>query len=289
MSEYGSPFSSVLKSKRYAAPIIHTLLAIGAVAFVFPLMWMLSNSLLPIDQVMTIPPHWVPRDPQWHNYKDAVRYIPFFLYLRNTLTICVLGVLGMVFSSALVAYSFARLEWPGRDFLFAILLGTMMIPFPVVMVPLYTVFKHLGWIGTLKPLWLPAFFGNAFNIFLLRQFFLRIPRNLAEAMALEGASEFTIFRRVYLPLAKPALAVVALFHFNWAWNDFMGPLLYLTDKNSFTLSLGLQQFQSQHGGTQWHLLMATSVLTVAPMVVLFVVTQKTFLQGITFMKNVDGH
>jgi multiple sugar transport system permease protein len=289
VSEYGSPFSSVLKSKRYAAPIIHTLLAVGAVAFVFPLLWMLSNSLLPIDQVMSIPPHWVPTDPQWHNYKDAVHYIPFFLYLRNTLTICVLGVIGMVFSSALVAYSFARLEWPGRDFLFAIMLGTMMIPFPVVMVPLYTVFKHLGWIGTLKPLWLPAFFGNAFNIFLLRQFFLRIPRNLAEAMALEGASEFTIFRRVYLPLAKPALAVVALFHFNWAWNDFMGPLLYLTDKNSFTLSLGLQQFQSQHGGTQWHLLMATSVLTVTPMVVLFVVTQKTFLQGITFMKNVDGH
>ncbi len=289
MAEYGSPFSTLIRTKWWAAPAIHIILSAASVTFIFPMLWMLTNSLQPIDQVMSMPPKWIPSNPQWRNYADTVNYIPFARYAFNTLFICVLGVIGMVASSALVAFSFTRLEWPGRDFLFGVMLATMMVPFPVVMVPLYSVFRALGWIGTLKPLWIPAFFAGAFNIFLLRQFFLRIPRNLGEAMSLEGASEWTIFRTIYLPLAKPALAVVALFHFNWAWNDFMGPLLYLTDKNTFTLSLGLQQFQSQHGGTQWHLLMAASVLTVAPMILLFVVTQKTFLSGISLMKNVDAH
>jgi multiple sugar transport system permease protein len=267
--------------------MIHVLLIAGSVLFTFPMFWMVLNSLLPIDQVMSLPPRWFTADPRWSNYAEAVQAIPFLRYVWNTGVVCVLGVFGMVLASALTAYAFARREWPGRDLLFNVMLGTMMVPFTVVMVPLFGVYRELGWIGSLKPLWLPAFFGNAFNIFLLRQFFLRIPRNLPEAMSLDGASEFTIFRKLYLPLSKPALAVVALFHFNWAWNDFMGPLLYLSDKNTFTLSLGLQQFQSQHGGTQWHLLMAAAVLSVAPMVLLFVFTQKTFLQGVTVMKDVD--
>ncbi len=251
------------------------------------MLWMLSTSLKPIEQTMIFPPEWLPKPIRWSNYIDAVNYIPFFTYTVNTLIVCVLGVIGAVLSNALVAYSFARLQWPGRDVLFGFTLATMMIPFPVVMVPLYSVFRELGWIGTLLPLWVPMFFANAFFIFLLRQFFLRVPKDLAEAAQIEGASEFRIFWTIYLPLAKPALAVVALFTFINSWNDFLGPLLYLTDQKTFTLSLGLQFYQSQHGGTQWHLLMAASTLVVLPMVLLFFFTQRVFLRGLTFLKTVD--
>lgn len=165
--------------------------------------------------------------------------------------------------------------------LFWLTVATMMIPFPVLMVPLYSVFRALGWIGTLLPLWVPAFFGSAFNIFLLRQFFLTIPTELSDAARIDGCSEFGIYWRIVLPLAKPALAVVALFHFLYAWNDFLGPLIYLTRSETYTMSLGLQQYQSQHGGSEWHLLMAASVLLVLPIVVLFFLTQRTFIQGIS--------
>jgi len=282
-----SPLGSMLRHRRWTTVAVHAILVVSSLILLFPLLWMVLTSLKPIDQTMAFPPTLVPRPFQWRNYLDAVTIIPFLRYTLNTLLVCTLGVIGAVLSNALVAYAFARLTWPGRDLLFGLTLATMMVPFPVLMVPLYSVFRELGWIGTLKPLWVPAFFGSAFNIFLLRQFFLRVPRDISEAATLDGAGEFTIFWRIYLPLAKPALAVVALFHFIWAWNDFLGPLLYLTEQDTFTLSLGLQFYQSQHGGTQWHLLMAASTLAVLPMVILFFFTQKTFLRGITFMKNVD--
>jgi multiple sugar transport system permease protein len=282
-----SPLGSFMRQKRWAPSAVHAILIVSSILLLFPMAWMVLTSLKPIDQTMAFPPTLIPRPFQWRNYLDAVTTIPFLRYTMNTVIVCSLGVVGAVLSNALVAYSFARLTWPGRDLLFGLTLATMMVPFPVLMVPLYSVFRELGWIGTLRPLWVPAFFGSAFNIFLLRQFFLRVPKDIAEAATLDGAGEFTIFWRFYLPLAKPALAVVALFHFIWAWNDFLGPLLYLTEQDTFTLSLGLQFYQSQHGGTQWHLLMAASTLTVLPMVILFFLTQKTFLRGITFMKNVD--
>lgn len=232
----------------------------------------------------------------WENFAIAVRkmgqtriWLPYFgertipvfwVYLRNTLIVCILGVVGTVSSSSLVAYSLAKITWRGRGVLFALTLATMMVPFPVLMVPLYSVFKSFGWIGTLLPLWVPAFFGGGFNIFLLRQFFLTIPRDLSEAARIDGCSEFGIFWRIILPLSKPALAVVALFHFLYAWNDFMGPLLYLTRQETFTLSLGLQHYQSQHGGTDWTSLMAASTLVCLPIIVLFFFTQKTFIKGI---------
>lgn len=281
------PFSGAIFRSRWATPVIHCLLVAGSLIFVFPMLWMLSTSLKPIEQTMIFPPKWFPEPFQWKNYIDAVNYIPFFTYTVNTLIVCVLGVIGAVMSNALVAYSFARLQWPGRDVLFGFTLATMMIPFPVVMVPLYSVFRELGWIGTLLPLWVPQFFANAFFIFLLRQFFLRVPKDLAEAAQMEGASELRIFWTIYLPLAKPALAVVALFTFINSWNDFLGPLLYLTEQSTFTLSLGLQFYQSQHGGTQWHLLMAASTLVTLPMVLLFFFTQRAFLRGLTFLKSVD--
>lgn len=204
----------------------------------------------------------------------------FLTFLLNTLLVCSLGVLGAVFSNAVIAYGFARLKWRGRDAFFALTLATMMVPFPVLMVPLYGVFKDLGWVGTLLPLWAPAWFGSAFNIFLMRQFFRTIPEELSEAARIDGASEWRIFWQIVLPLSRPVLAVVALFHFLHAWNDFLGPLLYLTRTPTFTLALALQNFQSQQGGVQWHHLMAASMVTVLPVIVLFFFAQKTFIRGI---------
>jgi multiple sugar transport system permease protein len=277
-----------------ATLVIQAVLFLGSVIFLFPLVWMISTSLKPIAETMLTPPTFLPHGTwnfvrwDWKNYSDAVQYqreqlgfIPFLQYARNTLYIEVLAVAGTVVSNALIAYGFARIRWPGRGVAFALTLATMMIPFPVLMVPVYVVFKTLGWVGSFKPLWVPAWFGSAFNIFLLRQFFLTIPFELSDAARVDGCSEFRIFRRVILPLAKPALAVVALFHFMYVWNDFLGPLIYLTDQKQYTLAYGLQFYQSQHGGTQWNMLMAAATIVVAPVIVLFFFTQRTFIQGIT--------
>lgn len=267
--------------------LIHAVLIIGSLVFLFPLMWMIGTSLKPIEETMRVPPQWIPSHFLFSNYVRAVMYghqtlgyIPFLEYAKNTLLLAVLGVAGTVAANAVVAYGFARFRFPGRNLLFGVTLATMMIPFPVLMVPLFGLFRNLGWIGTFKPLWIPAWLGSAFNIFLLRQFFLTIPRDLTDAAIVDGCSEFSAFRHIILPLSKPALAVVALFHFLYAWNDFLGPLIYLTDQKMFTLSLGLQFYQSQHGGTEWNLLMAAATIVVLPIIVLFFFTQRTFIQGI---------
>jgi multiple sugar transport system permease protein len=265
----------------------HLALVVLSLIFVMPFLWMLTTSVKPIQETMTSPPKWIPSQFLWHNYPDAITYgskqlgyIPFLVYARNTLIITILSVIGAVFSNAVVAYSFARLKWPGRDLFFGVTLATMMIPFPVLMVPTFTLFKTLGWVGSFKPLWVPAFFASAFSIFLLRQFFKTIPNELSEAAKIDGASEIQIFTDVIVPLAKPALAVVALFTFMGTWNDFLGPLIYLVDQHTFTLSLGLQAYQTQHGGTPWNLLMAASVLVILPIIVVFFFAQKLFIQGI---------
>jgi len=219
-------------------------------------------------------------DPGEPGSTAAMNHVSFWVFLGNSFTVCVLGVIGTVFSNSIVAYGFARLRWRGRDVLFAVTLATMMVPFPALMVPLYGVFRALHMVGTLQPLWLPTFFGSAFNIFLMRQFFLTIPEELSEAARIDGCSEWRIFLRIILPLSKPVLAVAALFHFLYAWNDFLGPLLYLSRKRTFTLSLALQSYQSQTGGVQWHYLMAASTVTILPIIVLFLFTQRFFVQGI---------
>jgi multiple sugar transport system permease protein len=223
---------------------------------------------------------------RWENFPRALGRlggtdrVSFWRFLNNTLIVCVLGVIGTVFSNAVVAYGFARLRWKGRDTFFALTLATMMVPFPVLMVPLYGVFRSLGLIGSLVPLWLPAFFGSAFNIFLMRQFFRSIPEELSEAARIDGCSEWRIFWRIILPLSKPVLITAGVFHFLYAWNDFLGPLLYLTRTEDYTLAIALQSFQSQAGGVQWHYLMAASAVIVLPVIVLFFFAQKTFVQGI---------
>jgi multiple sugar transport system permease protein len=219
--------------------------------------------------------------PRWRNFVGAMRAMQnFWRYFGNTVLLCVLNVVGTVFSSALAAYGFSRIQWRHRDRVFAVLLATMMIPYPVVMVPLYSLFRALGWVGTLQPLWVGAFFANAFNVFLLRQFFRTIPQELSEAARIDGCSEFRIFWQIILPLCRPALAVVALFTFLGTWNDFLGPLIYLTDERDFTLALALQSFQARSGLTDWHYLMAASTLVILPVIVLFLVAQRTFVEGI---------
>ena len=213
-------------------------------------------------------------------HSQELGYIPLLVYARNTIVVTILCVIGAVTSNALVAYSFARLKWPGRDLFFGLTLATMMIPFPVLMVPTFSLFRWLGWIGTFRPLWVPAVFGSAFSIFLLRQFFKTIPMELSEAAKIDGASEIRTFFSVIVPLARPALTVVAIFTFMGTWNDFLGPLIYLVDQKTFTLSLGLQAYQTQHGGTPWNLLMAATLLVILPLVIVFFFAQKVFIQGI---------
>lgn len=208
--------------------------------------------------------------------------IPFARIVGSTLLVCVLGAVGAVLSNAFIAYGFARVEWRGRGLLFALTLATMMIPFPVLMVPLYGVFASLGWTGSLRPLWVPAFFGSAFHIFLMRQFFRTIPRELSEAAVIDGCSEWQIFWRIILPLSKPVLAVVALFHVLWAWNDFLGPLLYLArgdNAETATFALALERYRSELGAS-WPHLMAASAVFILPVLALFFLMQKTFLRGI---------
>ncbi len=267
--------------------LLHLVLGSIALAFIMPLVWMVSTSAKPESQaasgriaLLPDPPSLLPAtaaDNYSRVWNDST--VQFPLYLRNTLIVASLSVVGMTFSSALVAYGLARIQWRGRGAVFVSVMATMMIPFPVLMAPLYLVFRELGWIGSLKPLWVPAWFGGAFNIFMLRQFFRGIPREIDEAARIDGCSHWGIFWRMILPLSRPALAVVALFHFIYVWNDFLGPLIFLTHRDQYTLALGLQLYQSQSGQTPWNLLMAASTLVVAPLLVLFVLTQRTFVQG----------
>lgn len=265
---------------RYEVLVVHAVLISLGALFVLPLLWMVSTAFKPDTQLFVYPPQWIPRPPMWSNFGHATAYIPFARYAVNTVYVSGMVVVGTLFSSLLPAYSFSRIRWVGRNVLFGVIIATMILPYEVTMVPQYIVFRKLGWIGTYWPLIVPAFLGSPFFIFLLRQFLLTIPEELADAARIDGANEFAILWRVFVPLAKPALATVALFSFIWTWNDFLRPLIYLNDASTYTLSLGLQQFQTAHGA-EWALLMAASTLVVLPMVVLFFFTQRTFIQGIT--------
>ena len=269
----GNPSRQRTLRTRLTGIYVHAAMLLVSLVFLAPLVWMLSTSVKPEAQAASGEIHLLP-SPASSVFAHAAdnysavwndRTIRFPLYLRNTLIVAVLGVVGMTLSSAVVAYGLSRVQWRGRGAVFFLVLLTMMIPFPVLMVPLYIIFRELGWTGTLRPLWVPAWFGSAFNIFLLRQFFMTIPTQLDEAARLDGCSHWSIFWRIIVPLAKPALAVVALFHFIYVWNDFVGPLIFLTDRDQFTLALGLQLYQSQSGNTPWNLLMAASALMISPL------------------------
>lgn len=223
------------------------------------------------------PARWLA--PQWHNYPDALTSFPFIRYTFNTLVICLLTMIGTVLSAALPAYGFARLRWKGRDALFFLLIATIMLPPQVTMLPVFLIFRALHWTGTILPLVVPSFFGSAFYIFLLRQFFLTIPQELSDAARIDGCNELGILWRILAPIARPALATVALLSFTSAWMDFAGPLIYLHDERTYTLAIGLMAFLGRHGG-EWSLLMAASMVMTVPMLVLFFFAQRTYIQGI---------
>jgi len=266
---------------------VHGFLLALCIPFVLPLAWMVSTSLKPNEQIYAREgsqpavslKSLIPHPVQWSNYSEAVKTVPIGTYLRNTLFLCFANVLGAVLSSAVVAYGFARIQFRGREPLFMLMIGTMALPGQVTMIPVFALFKYLGWYGTFLPLIVPAFCGSAFYIFLLRQFFRTIPEELAEAARIDGAGEWRIFWQLMLPLAKPALATCALFQFLGTWNDFFGPLLYINDPSKYTLAYGLQQFMSSYGG-EWAQLMAGACIFTIPVIILFFLAQRTFIQGI---------
>lgn len=251
--------------------------------FLLPLLWMLSVSVQDVEGVFAQPFRWIPEQPRWENFREAVTMFPFGRYLANTTIITFSVVLLTLLSSSLVAYGFSRMRFRGRNLLFALCLSTMMLPGQVTMIPLYVAFARLGWVDTWYPLIVPALFGSPFYIFLLRQFFLTIPREYDEAAVLDGAGKLRIYWSIILPLARPALATVALFSFVGTWNDFFGPLIYINTPEKATLTLGLQMLKSQIVGTgtvQWHILMAASLLVMLPNVVVFFLAQKHFVKGL---------
>ena len=269
--------------RRAGRAIASSLIFIGACVFMIPFFWMLRTSLMHPGQIFIQPIRWIPNPVRFENYLDAVEEIPFWTYTRNTTLISLYTVFGSVLSASLVAYAFARLRSPDKDVLFVILLSTMMLPGEVLMIPQYLIFHRFGWIDTFLPLVVPSYFGGgAFFIFLLRQFFMTLPLELDEAAKLDGASLFRIYWNLVLPLSKPALATVAIFSFFWTWNDFMGPLIYLDSTANWTLALGLRVFAGAriYAQARWHLMMAASILTMIPPVLLFFSTQRTFVQGI---------
>lgn len=255
--------------------------SLGAV-FALPFVWLISTSLKVPQQIFALPPVWIPHPVRWQNYLNALPLMNFFLTLKNSLTVVCGVVIGVLFSFPLVAYSFARLDWPGRRFFFIILLSTMMIPFAVTLIPIFIVFNALGWVNTFKPLIVPAFLGNAFYIFLLRQFFLTIPTDLSDAARIDGCSEFRIYWNIILPLCKPILTVVAVFAFMGSWNDFLSPLIYLNAEEKWTMALSLFAMRSGMGwDLKWAELMAGSALVTIPMVIIFFLAQKQFIEGVT--------
>ena len=258
-------------------------IAVVGLLFLFPWIWLISTSLKPPAQIIEIPPRLIPNPVMWINYWYGVTYINFGRYLLNTLIICAAVLIGRVFSCTVVAYSLSRIEWAGRGILFAIVLSTMMLPGQVTMIPLYVIFSRLKWIDTFLPLTVPAFFGDAFFIFLMRQFFMSIPKELSDAARLDGCSHYGIYARVVMPLAKPALATMIAFTFIWTFTDFQGPLIYLKNRDLWTLSLGMRGYLQRYGaggGTAMGAMMAAATLYTLPMIVLFFVAQKTFIQGI---------
>ncbi|WP_199826297.1 carbohydrate ABC transporter permease [Streptomyces sp. SBT349] len=262
--------------------LLHLVVAAGAVITLFPFLWLVRSALMEDGQIFVSPPEWLPDPFAWHNFSDSLTARPFGRYFLNTLTIEAVVVPGVLLVGALSAFAFARLRWRGRNPVFAVLLSALMLPYAVTLVPTFIGWQHLGLVGTYVPLTLPAWFGvgQIGSIFLMRQFFLTIPRELDDAAYMDGASPFTVFWRIVLPLSKPVLIVVGIFTFIGVWNDFLNPLIYLADTNRFTLALGLASFQGVYSA-QWGYLMAASTVVIAPIIAVFFLAQRHILEGIT--------
>ncbi len=247
----------------------------------FPFFWMVRSSLMTKTEIFGTPMRWLPETIQWQNYRDALTQVPFARYFLNSLFLVVVNIIGKLLSSSLVAFGFSRIEFRGKNIWFAIVIATMMIPWSVLLIPQFMLWNVVGFYNTYVPLTLPAFFLDGFYIFLLRQFFSTLPRDYDEAAILDGASYFTIYSRIIMPLCKPALMTVCVFTFMNTWNDFIGPMIYLKDPKMSTVSLGLQMFISQYT-TEWHLMMAAATVAIVPMIIMFFFAQRYFIEGMTF-------
>ena len=258
----------------------HVVLIVLSCMFGLPLLWMVLTSFKTAQQALTLPVVWWPHPFLASNYPQLFDALPYFRFFLNTFLYAGVTIVGVCISSSLVAYGFARLKWPGRDAVFYVMLMTLILPFVCTLIPLFVLYKHFGWIGGYLPLEVPTFFGSSiFSTFLLRQFFMTIPESLSEAARIDGASEFYIYSRIILPLAKPAMATVILFQFIYCWNDYLGPLIYISNENSYPLSLGLGLILGDYT-TNWSWVMAGATAATAPIVILFFLTQRTFIQGI---------
>ncbi|MDQ3413156.1 MAG: carbohydrate ABC transporter permease [Chloroflexota bacterium] len=260
----------------------YVLVAGVGLLFLVPWLWLLATSLKTPAQIFEVPPRWIPNPLSWINYYYGVTSIEFFRYLGNTLIVCAVVVVGRLVSCSVVAYALSHINWPGRRLLFALVLATLLLPTQVTVIPLFIIFSQFGWVNTFLPLTIPAFFGDAFFIFLLRQFFMGIPRDLTDAARLDGASHLQVYWQIVMPLARPALATLVAFTFIWTFTDFQGPLIYLKDRELWTLALGMQGFTQRYGidASALGAMMAAAVLYALPMVLIFLAAQKTFIRGI---------
>ncbi len=284
MTVQGAAAHPVVPERNWG-PILHkvfvyTCLVVGTVVIMIPFFWMITTSLKKSGTEFTFPIEWLPNPPRWKNYVDGWTVLPFNRWAVNSVRISALAIAGSVISSAIVGFGFGRIRFPGRDALFMLVLATMMLPFPSVIVPLFLLFKRIGWIDTILPLTIPTFFGaNAFFIFLFRQFFRTLPLDLDDAARVDGCNTFHVFLRICLPLIRPALGIIFVFSFMHNWNDFLGPLIFLSHTTKYTLALGLRYFQSQYR-VEWALMMAVSLIILTPNIVLFFLAQKYYIQGI---------
>lgn len=274
--------------ERIKGAIMHTVLIAGGIIFSIPFAWLLTTAFKTDAEMAAFPPVWLPDrwtpplnwSDMFAHFERALTFIPYWRYMFNSAYVSAMNIIGELLACSLVAYGFSRVRFKGRDIIFVLVLSTMMLPGQVTMIPSFLIFKWLGWYNTFKPLWFRAFSGGAFFIFLLRQFMLTIPRDLEDAAKIDGCGHFRIYAQIVLPLVKPALATIAIFTFMGSWNDFVRPLIYITDRDLMPLSLGLQMFQGQHGA-EWGPLMAASLIMILPVIVLFFSAQKYFIQGVT--------
>jgi len=271
--------TSLRQPKGIGMFIRYLVLGLVAILFLLPVFWMISSAVKPNYAIFASPPVWWPDEPQWSNFSAALTALPFGRFALNTLFIAVFNIIGHLLSCSVIAYGFARLKAPGSKFFFMLMLATMMLPYPVTMVPLYIIFSRLGWVNRFLPLILPAFFGQPFYIFLLRQSFRQIPRDLEDAAAIDGAGVLQILWHVILPLARPALATVAIFTFQFVWNDFLAPLIFLHDQRKYTLMLGLSFFRGSYQ-VNWAYLMAASLVVSLPVILIYFFAQRQFIRGL---------
>jgi multiple sugar transport system permease protein len=268
------------KLTRTGTLFVYAALIIGGLFFLFPVVWMLATSLKDLGAVYIIPPQWIPVPFQWRNYMQIFIDQPIATYLSNTVWYTLLCVIGVSISSSLVAFGFSRIRARGKDALFALVLATMMLPPQVTMIPQYLLFKYFGWVDSYLPLVVPSFTGSAFIIFLLRQFYIGISKELDEAVNIDGGGFFAIYFRIILPLSLPAMATAGIMEFMYRWNDLFGPLIYLNTTEKYPIAMGLANFSAAYGATPWNLLMAGAVVAVIPPLVLFFFAQKYLIQGI---------